>query len=161
MARRAHDREDLLREATALVARAELQVAGSAESVVAGFRRDGSFSVFFGVDPVYQFNSARELRRAFAAGLLYKAEQGRLVGLHRERTPTETTLLRRPLAAEEQQAFLAEARKRLEAFSSALRQQRFTVTGQVPSETDVIGRLRQWLADLPAELDVAEKPHSG
>src|SRR5688572_26999220 len=69
MSRRESDREDLLREATALVERVELLVPGEGEPVVAGFRRDGSLSVFFGPEAVYQFNSAGELRRAFAGGL--------------------------------------------------------------------------------------------
>ena len=60
----AHDdghREDLSAEATALVRRAEF-VAPAADRpndespLVAGFRRDGSLSVYFGEDPVYQFN---------------------------------------------------------------------------------------------------------
>src|SRR5262245_38318908 len=72
MARQESDREDLLREATALVERAELKVAGEPEPVTVGFRRDGSLSVFFGSVAVYQFNTAGELRRAFADGLLYK-----------------------------------------------------------------------------------------
>ena len=42
MARRESDREDLLREATALVERAELTIEGFDEPIVVGFRRDGS-----------------------------------------------------------------------------------------------------------------------
>src|SRR5258705_63721 len=61
MARQESDREDLLREATALVQRVELVVAGYDEPVVCGFRRGGSVSLVFGGEPVYQFNTANQL----------------------------------------------------------------------------------------------------
>ena len=73
MARNQSDREDLLREATALVERAELRISGWSEPVVVGFRRGGGASLFFGGKEVYQFNAGGELRRAFVAGRLIKA----------------------------------------------------------------------------------------
>src|SRR5690349_25155229 len=134
MARTEHDREDLLREATALVERAELQIAGCDEPVVAGFRRNGAFSCyFFGGDPVYQFNTAGELRRAFVAGLLYKAEDGRLIVLHRERDSSQTVLRRRTCDTVEQKALLAAAREHLQLLNVALQANRFKTTGEVPS----------------------------
>src|SRR6476469_7343231 len=97
MSRQESDREDLLREATALVERIELRLPDQPESVVAGFRRDGSASFFFGQSPVYQFNSGRELRRAYRDGLLYKTDNGRLVEMRRERTDTAIELRSRML----------------------------------------------------------------
>src|SRR4051794_11841558 len=97
MARHESDREDLLREATALVERVELTMAGSEEPIVIGFRRDGSCSMFFGADPVYQFNTQAELRRAFREGRLVKAEGGRLVALERRREAGQLVLLRHAL----------------------------------------------------------------
>src|SRR5690242_9938995 len=115
MTRSEHDREDLLREATALVERSELHIEGCDVPVVAGFRRNGSFSCyFFGGDPVYQFNTAGELRRAFVAGLLYKAEGAHLIVLHRERDASQTVLSRRTCDAAEEQALLAAAREHLQ-----------------------------------------------
>jgi hypothetical protein len=157
MARTEHDREDLLQEATALIERAELQVAGFEDPVVAGFRRNGSFSVYFGGDPVYQFNPAGELRRAFAAGLLYKAERGELVALQRVRTEAETQLVRRPCGAQGTAEFLQQVRERLHEIRLALDEQRFTLVGQVPAEQNVVDRIRFWLAALPAELHAAEE----
>jgi hypothetical protein len=158
MARQESDREDLLREATALVERAELQIPSESEPVTAGFRRDGSLSVFFGGDPVYQFNAAGELRRAFAGGLLYKAERGRLVALRRERSEHEVALVRRELSDDETAAFLIASRKRLNQFLAALQTHNFRLAGQVPSEGDVLARVSEWLAALPAELIVAQSP---
>jgi hypothetical protein len=161
MARAEHDREDLLREATALVERAELQIAGWEEPVVVGFRRNGSFSCYFGGDPVYQFNTAGELRRAFVAGLLYKAESGRLIALQRERNPSETVLFRKACDRAEETNLLTAARERLQTLSLALQGTGITVIGQVSTGGDVVGRVRQWLSTLPAELRVADRPHSG
>src|SRR5512134_1308657 len=109
MARQESEREDLLREATALVERAELQLPSFAEPIVVGFRSGGAASFFFGSDPVYQFNSTGQLRRAFVAGKLLKAERGRLVALARERTAEEVALVRTGLDPAEQAELLSSA----------------------------------------------------
>jgi hypothetical protein len=159
MSRRESDREDLLREATALVERAELSVAGFGEPLVVGFRRDGSASVFFGADPVYQFNTAAELRRAYVGGLLYRAERGRLVSLSRQRTTAAVTLVRVELDDQEAADFLGTMRQRLNALQGALRDASFSVTGQVPADADVSARIARWLDALPAEIRVARVPN--
>src|SRR5688572_5223634 len=97
MARESQDREDLLAEATALVERVELAIPGEREPVVAGFRRDGCLSLFFGADPVYQFNTSNMLRRAYVGGKLYKAEKGHLIALDRRRESGGVYLVRQPL----------------------------------------------------------------
>jgi hypothetical protein len=142
MAREESDREDLLREATALVERAELRTRDEPEPVTAGFRRDGSLSLFFGADPVFQFNSAGELRRAFRAGKLLKAERGKLVELERVRTAEETQLWRSELDDARVAVLLAEMRDRIARLSASLAQGAYEVVGQVPAESDVVGRLR-------------------
>jgi len=160
MARRESDREDLLREATALVERAEIRIPGENEPIVVGFRRDGSASFFFGADPVYQFNSAGELRRAYIDGLLYKAERGRLISLRRERSETEVSLIRNELQPHETDALLTTARARLARLNEALASHSFTLVGEVPTSGNVVGRARQWLASLPPKISVANAPNS-
>src|SRR4051812_13576909 len=117
MAREESSREDLLREATALVERIELIPDSSGEltgtRIVAGFRRDGALSIFFGDDTVYQFNAASELRRAYCDGKLFKAARGRLAALKRVRTEHELQLVRHDLSETEQATFLAEMANRL------------------------------------------------
>jgi hypothetical protein len=105
MARHEAEREDLLAEARALVDRAEYQVPGEEQPVVAGFRANGAMSLYFGEDPALHWNSQGELRRAYTGGLLYKAEHGQLVSLRRERTEHETALVRHELVEEELLAF--------------------------------------------------------
>ena len=160
MARQESDREDLLREATALVERAELQIPGESEPVTAGFRKDGSLSLFFGGDPVYQFNTAGELRRAFADGLLYKAERGRLVSLRRERSEHEVALVRRELTGDETVAFLAAAHQRLLRLGKALQSGQSQLLGQVPADGEAPARVGKWLDALPAELAIAFRPNA-
>ncbi len=155
MSRNESDREDLLREATALVERAELTMAGFGEPAVVGFRRDGSLSVFFGGEEVYQFNAAGELRRAYCGGLLYKAERGGLVSLRRERGDAEVVLLRTELNGQQTTDFLSTARERLNALAEALGSRSFSVIGQVPADADVVSRVQGWLDALPAEIPVA------
>jgi hypothetical protein len=155
MPRQESDREDLMREATALVQRAELAIAGEPEPVTCGFRRDGSASLFFGMDPVYQFNTFFELRRAYVGGLLYKADQDRLVSLTRKRTAVETVLLRHVLSPEETSEFFTKMNERLMRLRSAAASGQWRVRAAVPQEGEVIDRIRQWLAALPASIRVA------
>ncbi len=158
--RRESDREDLLREATALVERAEIRIPNEPEPVVVGFRRDGSASFFFGGDPVYQFNSAGQLRRAYISGLLYKAERGQLVSLRRERSTTEVALVSTELKTNDAQALLKEAHDRLIRLQQALKSGAITLIGQVPTGANVVERICDWLSNLPAQIDVAAAPHA-
>src|SRR5688572_16033893 len=146
MARNEQDREDLLREATALIERAEISCDGFAENVVFGFRRDGSLSVYFGADPVYQFTSQGELRRAYVDGLLIKAEHGQLVSLDRQRIAHEVVLVRNDLSDHEQALCLASAQSRLGALSSAISRGTYKIVGEVPDGGHVLERVSDWLA---------------
>jgi hypothetical protein len=159
MAQPESDREDLLREATALVHRAEFRIPGENEPIVIGFRRDGSASFFFGADPVYQFNSAGQLRRAYINGLLYKAERGRLISLRRERSETEVALIRNELQPHESDGLLTTARAALVRLHAALASLSFTLVGEVPTSGNIVGRAQQWLANLPAIISVANAPN--
>jgi hypothetical protein len=160
MARQESDREDLLREATALVERVELSPvdAPQHEPVIAGFRAGGAVSIFFGGDPVYQFNASGELRRAYADGLLFKAERGCLVSLRRIRRQAEVQLVRHDLTDAEQAAFLTRMTDQLRGFAADLECVNYSLVGQVPADADVLGRLREWLA-RHIGATIAKKPH--
>lgn len=160
MARQESDREALLAEATALVERVELTVPEFTEPIVAGFRRDGSLSVYFGGDPVYQFNSQHELRRAFVAGLLYKAVAGRLASLSRVRTAAETQLVRHDLSDVESTRFLKAAALHLDHLAASLERGVHQVVGQVPAQADVVGRVRNALQTVRTQIHVARTPRA-
>lgn len=155
MAREESDREDLLREATALVARAEFALSGQTDSVVGGFRRDGSASFYFGGDPVVQFDLELRVRRGFFRGQLVKAERGRLVILDRHRTATETQLVRREWSDEQTREYLADMRSRLSELERQLESGAARIEGAVPAVEEVVPRLKEWLANLPGELTAA------
>jgi hypothetical protein len=158
MAREESDREDLLRESTALVERIELVVNGA--HVVAGFRTDGALSIFIGEDPVYQFNAAGELRRAFREGKLIKAAQGKLVALQRTRTETEVQLVGHDLSETEQASFLSQMASQLHELEEALNADMLTIVGQQPTASDITGRLKIWFRDHK-EWPVANRPNVG
>ncbi|HET6882738.1 MAG TPA: hypothetical protein VFI31_21400 [Pirellulales bacterium] len=145
-------------EATALAERAELRVPAEQEPVVVGFRRNGAASVFFGAEPAYHFNTAGELRRAYVAGLLYKAERARLVSLRRQRVPGEVQLLRHDLTDEETSAFLAEFVSRLDSLRTAFSSGACRVLRQAPENADVLARIRRWLDSLSPPVAVAATP---
>ncbi len=161
MARHEQDREDLLREATALVERAEVKLASQQDSVVVGYRRDGSLSIFFGADPVYQFNTSQQLRRAFVAGRLYRAERGKLISLRRVRHQNATTLLRHDTTAEEQTALLEQLTRACQEFQARLASGDFTLIGEVPPQANVVARAEQWLRALPTPVEIAQRPNVG
>jgi hypothetical protein len=155
MSREESDREDLLREATALVARVEFGFVGEIEPIVAGFRRDGAASFYFCGYPVVQFDLERRVRRGYYRGVLVKAESGKLVTLKRHRTATETQLLRQEWTEEQARAYLWEMRDRLAGLRQHLDSGTAHIVGAVPSENDVVPRLREWLDALPIELEIA------
>ena len=148
MARNESEREDLLREATALAERAEWRVPGEPETVVAGFQRTGSFSVYFGSDPVYQFDSEQRLRRAFVGGRLYRSQGTTLAELQRVRGPDATELRRTDLSTAKLVEFLAAAAARLDTLRRALAGDAVEVIGQVPPDTDLRERVREYLTRL-------------
>jgi hypothetical protein len=158
MAREESSREDLLREATALVERVEI-VVGSCH-VLAGFRADGALSIFFGEDPVYHFNAAGELRRAFCDGKLIKAVRGKLVALERKRTETEVQLMRHDLSAAEQASFLERMAIHLREFEDSLDAGTFTVVGREPPASDITDRVKTWFQGHK-EWPVADRPNVG
>jgi hypothetical protein len=159
MARDEELREDLLREATALVVRIELEIDGIDDEIVAGFRRDGAASFYFGQQISYQFNTAGKLRRGYLDGRLYKPEAGRLVQLTRRRTAKEVELVRHECNAVEEQEFLTTAGRRLFALQHALTESQFHVLGQFPPDADIGERVRSFLTELPKPIALACSPN--
>jgi hypothetical protein len=161
MAREESNREDLLREATALVERIELVPKGAPidEHIVAGFRRNGALSIFLGEGPVYQFNAEGELRRAYSEGKLLKADGGRLWVLQRVRTQNEVQLLRHELDEPDLAQFHSQMANQLHAFATLINTNAFEVVGQVPQNADILGRLKRWL-ELHNDVQIAQRPNA-
>ena len=135
-------REDLLAEATALVRRAELTGPELGELVVAGFWRNGGLSAYFGEDPMYRFNEAGQLRRAFVDGVKYQALDGTLVRLQQDRSLTDRVqLLRQELSHDEARVFRLKMQERLSSLLEGLRAGRVTQQAAVPDDSDVVAEL--------------------
>ena len=133
MARNESDREDLLREATALVPRVELEVSGEIEPVLIGIRSNGSLSVYFGADPMVQFDRGDRLRRACVDGLLYRTQGTTLARLERQRTAEETVLRRHDLTVDEMTELCGRLAARVLGLARTLEQGECRVRGRVPA----------------------------
>lgn len=160
MAQEELDREDLLAEATALARRAAFRSKADSREIVAGFRRGGGLSLYFGQDPALHFNSAGQLRRAFAEGLLYKAQAGTLVALRRLRTPSQVQLQSRSLLADEVLQFCQAVDRRLAHLADGLASGLVQVAGQVPPDGGVPEELLDWLTSRPRPVPIASRPHA-
>jgi hypothetical protein len=131
MARHEADREDLWAEAVSLVSRAELMLEGSSEPILAGFRDNGWFSIYFGQDVMLQFTPDGGLRRAYRQGDLYRSQGTTLARLRRQRTAEETTLLRFDLPPDELKEFRAWMIQTMDEFHTELTSGRLTVSREI------------------------------
>lgn len=160
MTRQEHDRENLLEDATAYARRIEFRTPTGGELFV-GFRTGGAASVYLDQDPVYHFTSSGELRRAYVAGQLIKANRGQLVSMRRERTGGEVQLVSHVMSDERAQQLLDQICHALAEAAKQLERQELVVVGQVPDDADVQGELRQWLAErLASPLAIARSPRA-
>ncbi len=160
MAREEHDREDLMAEATALVERVELTVAGFPEPIVIGFRRDGCASFYFGPDPAWHFNTRQELRRGYVNNALYKADRGRLTVLRRERTTNEVQLVSRHLTEPEHMLLVDALGESLATVKTQLASNKYRTGRQVPAGDSLVPRIVAWLNNLAIPISVAASPHA-
>ena len=148
MARHESDREDLMKEATALVRRVEFESPTASENIIAGFRSNGWLSIYLGPDPVYHFDAETRLRRAYVDGSLYRTQGNTLARLTRHRLPDVTELQRHDLDATELSHFLDHMQSQLQSFHDALTTGRTTVVAQIPSEDTIVDDLMEKLEKL-------------
>ena len=147
MAHTEFDREDLMAEAIAMTRRVELTFPGQQTLIVTGFRANGWLSIYLGPERMYQFDERGRLRRAFINGLLFRTQGTTLAQLHRQRTETETVLLRRDLSHSELAEFRLVMLDHVTAFHERLTKQEVVIVRQVPAEDDPL------LNDLAVGLD--------
>src|SRR4029077_128729 len=113
--------------------------------VVAGFRRTGNWSLYFGSDPVYHFTAGGELRRAFVDGDLYCSQRATLSRLRRTRTESEVQLHRHDLTADELSRFTSAIEQQLAELLWVVQEGTVEVVRQIPPEADILARLRSVL----------------
>jgi hypothetical protein len=141
MSRDESDREDLMTEATALRERVELVVPGEPEHIIAGFRDNGVLALYFGPDPVFQFDAQGRLRRAYLDGDLYRSQSPTLARLTRTRFADEVNLVRHDLDADELARFLAAMQVKLTRLDAALKDGTTQIVRQVPPQVVMLPRL--------------------
>ncbi|HIE97861.1 MAG TPA: hypothetical protein EYG03_02915 [Planctomycetes bacterium] len=156
MARTETDKEDLMVEATALVARAEFRRELNAEHkttwriATVGFRKDGSFSVYFEQDPFYQFDVDGLLRRSFKDGLLFRTQSTTLAQLRRDRTDDRTTLARNDLSTDALEDFRRRMRIHLEELQNGFEAGTLAMLRSVSEDNDMQNRTPNFLATVLA-----------
>ena len=136
-------------EAKALRERVEYSVDDQSETVVAGFRPNGQWSLYFGSDPVYHFTADGALRRAFCGDDLYRTQGTTLARLRRVRTGDEVQLVRHDLTPDELANFCARMNELLANLKRAIDSGSAQIVRQFPDDKDVEARL---LAALPGAM---------
>jgi hypothetical protein len=118
---------------------------------VCGVRANGYWSFYLDPERVYQFDDHFRLRRAFVDGDLFRSQGRTLARMHRERSDSETALLRSDLAAFELTEYLSEMRRRLAELRDHLASGKVRILDVIPAEADVLAEVR---AALESILDV-------
>ena len=163
MASEQHPKEDLMRDATALVQRIKFSLP-TGDSIVVGFRSqdaaDGTASFFFGDDPVYQFNENYHLRRGYVGGII-KADQGGLVRLSKVRTGAQVEMRRYEFSSAEIGDFLGDVKSRLQGLRADIGSGDAKVVRTIPINAPVVERVKTWLAKVagPDEIRIAVRPN--
>jgi hypothetical protein len=166
MAKHTQDREDLLRDGTAMPVRGRLRIDGT--EVVIGFRTDGQLSLYWDQDPVYQFDAQRRLRRVFFDSQRYKVQRGRLVRLERTNPPgslpiRQVRFVSEPICAAEQAGILQRLKDYLQQIDAAL--SKITVSSDQTmlqtvgaGEEDFSRRVRKWITLSDGTIPIGDGP---
>jgi len=151
MSRIEADKEDLIRDGTALVHRGEfvwtapLETEWEWQVVTVGFRRDGAASFYFNQDPFYQFESNGLLRRAHCDGFLYRSQSTTLARLDRTRTTQVTTLQRQDLSPQQLAEFHERMLGQLQALHEHLQTGTLKIQRMVCSDGNLLQRVLTFL----------------
>lgn len=154
MARTEADRDDLFAEAVSYARRVEGRLLTTAHPVLVGFKTSGDGSFYFGPNQVYHFDAAGRLRRAFVAGFLYRSQGTALVCLRRDRTDTETALLRSDMSETDATAFKSAMHAALRTLRTAMTENTWNPLRRHPAEdtaldTEIVALIDTILSAIP------------
>lgn len=156
MARQEQDREDLLRDGRNMPLRGRCWI--EATEVLVGFRAQGQLSLYVGPDPVFQFNSERELRRAYVDGQRYAADRGSLARLGAVTAGTRLAFQSAPLEQDVWLAMAGQIESWLDRVRAAVRHFDWQTVG---GEQDLfLNQLEEWLDRCPRPIKTAETPNA-
>ncbi len=151
------DREDLLLEAVNMPVRGRVRI-GTQEWVI-GWRSSGAVSLYQDADPVFQFNSRGQCRRAYVAGAKLAADGGHWS--HLKRVPGESGRFRlasQHLSKEESDEVLRQWNDCQRQFQQAIESGQWEAVG-IGGEA-LQERARTWLASIATPPSVADDAHA-
>ncbi len=149
-------RENLMRDATAYARRLMLQKPQSGEAIFIGVRPQGGWSVYFGEDPVYQFNAQCELRRVHFDDQNYAANDGKLYLLHRARSGGHVEI-QRIYSADTERHVLADCHIRLTELAELARSGSAETAERFPvDDVDLVKDLCELISSLVLGIQIAD-----
>ncbi len=151
-------REDLMKEATAYDRRVKLRDAGAGEIFV-GLRAQRGWSIYFGEDPVFQFNTESQLRRVHFNEQNYAAENGKLLLLQRSQVGGHVELMR-TFSEAAQQKIRRDCLNRLGILLGAIEQRSIEVLDQFPADENLLRQVEERLREVVRNYTVATVPHA-
>lgn len=127
-----------------------------------GLRADGGWSLYFDEQPVLQFNAADKLRRVFAGGKRYAAEQGRLKLFDRTAMGGHVSICQVELDELSQQRLRVACEWCLRAAADVLEPGRALPAGIVPSDDPSwLPPLQRRIRQLALGIEIAQSPRVG
>ena len=171
MAKHKVDREDLIREGTAMAIRGRMQIGGN--EVVIGFRAGGVPSLYWNQDPVFQFDADGRLRRVYFDSNRYKSCNRRLVRLTQSEQNTAASvgrlrLVEETVSIEEQDAILMRLSDCLQQIRVHLQPdaENAEPDADPKAAVEVVGasdaqfrrHVLQWVAGLSQPIPLADHP---
>ncbi len=159
MALEEHDREDLVRDGTAMAWRGECEIDGTLVTV--GFRAQGQLSLYWGAEFVLQFNQVGQLRRAYWNNQKLAAENGRLAVVHSPQRGAQVKLVRELLTEVAHAEFIQHAGQVLRVLRQSVDEQNTGLWQRaVPDSQTLHQRLQQWFAESQPSLQIAAQPNA-
>lgn len=138
MARIEADREDLFCELTTYVPRWEVLLRSTGEVIVVALRLADRWSIYRASGDYFQFTSTGQLRRAFAGDQTLLSTGTTLSTMHKQRSSTQTTLVRRDFTSEECEHFVSSMRTYLAGLSESLQSGEFDILRCEPAGADIV-----------------------
>jgi len=121
-----------------------------------GCRLNGGWSLYFDIEPVLQFNSLGQLRRLYAGGQRYAADNGRLKLMQQPRLGGRIQFNSAYLDTAQMQMTYDSCLLFLEATAALLQGEQFTVLGQFPqADVSLVADTQRLLEQLSTGFSIA------
>lgn len=153
-------REDLMREATAYIRRALIRDAQTGESIFVGLRQNGGWSIYFGEDPVIQFDAQSRLRRLHFENQNYAANNGKLCLLQREQRGGRVEI-QRIYSADAERRVLEDCHKRLRELAESMLRNAIEVVDRFPvDDLKLIADMAESIGRTAHDIQIASSANA-